>query len=500
MNYLLAHDLGTSGDKVTLFDEHGILLREITMPYSTNYYNTNWAEQNPDDWWQAVCLGTQQVIKNIDPHKIAVVSFSGHMMGCLCIDKEGLPLYPAIIWSDQRAEVEFNNLQQRIGKNKLFHITGHRGSANYPLSKLMWLKNHHPEIYENTYKVLQCKDYIVFKLTDHIFTEPTDGVSFLAMDIITRKWSEEVIDAAGVTKNKFPETIRSTDIAGVVTKSAAKATGLIQGTKVVMGGGDGVMGAIGTGTVKKCQAFMSLGSSAWVSVVADKPMFDPLRRNTNSAHVIDGLYLNEGVMQSAGNAYNWASKVMGINNWKGVDNIHQHISEMIADVPAGSNGVMFLPYLMGERCPWWDPDAKSAFIGMKMETSNAEMLRAVIEGVSYHMGYICKILRENGSILKDVTVVGGGTKNLLWRQILADCMNTYLHIPSILEGATSFGAAIVGGVGIGLYKNFEEATSRFVSIQANSSPNQEMVRFYANKIDIFAECYQQLATIFKKLN
>lgn len=500
MNYLLAHDLGTSGDKVTLFDENGTLINNVTIPYHTHYHHTNWADQNPEEWWDVVCKGTRIVIENIDPGKICAVSFSGHMMGCLCVDANGSPLYPSIIWSDQRAESEFIELQRKVGAERMYKITGHRGSANYTLPKLMWLKKHEPEIYANTHKVLQCKDYIVYKLTGRFATEPTDGVGTLAMNIVSHEWSAEMLEGAGISQNKFPESLKSIDVAGGVTKEAAQATGLREGTKVVMGGGDGIMGAIGTGTVKQGQAFMSLGSSAWVSVVSERPMFDDERRNSNSPHVIDGLYLNEGVMQSAGNSWSWARKIMGGNNWSGIDDVNHHLGEMVASVPPGSNGVMFLPYLMGERCPWWDPEAKGAFIGMKMETTTAEMLRAVMEGVAFHMGYICKMLRENGSELANVTVVGGGTKNLLWRQILADTMNVNFQVPHLLEGATSFGAAIVGGVGIGLYENFEDATSRFCSIDQVTHPDERAVEFYKQKIDLFARCYEALAPLYRELH
>ncbi len=499
MKYLLAHDLGTSGDKVTLFDENGVLVKEVTMPYPTHYFNSNWVEQNAEDWWKAVCDGTKHVTEGIDPKQICSISFSGHMSGCLCVDQEGNPLRPSMIWSDRRSEREFSELQDAVGENEIFHITGHRGAGSYTLPKLMWLKKKEPEIYEKTYKVLQCKDYIVYCLTGCFATEPTDASQTLALDIQKRKWSKKIIQAAGIALDKFPELIRSTDIAGTVTEKAAEETGLAVGTPVVIGGGDGVMGAIGTGAISKGRAFMSMGSSAWVSAVSDHPMFDAKRRNQNSPHVIDGLYLNEGVMQSAGAAFAWAKKSLGGNDWNGIEDVMGHLNQLIESSPAGANGVLFLPYLVGERCPWWDPEAKGAFLGVKMETTNADLLRAVMEGVAHNMGYIAEIIRENGVALENVIVVGGGAKSDVWKQIMADSMNVNIQMPQMLEGATSFGAAIVGGVGVGLYKDLEEAAEKFISIKTVKTPIAENVALYEEKRRIFVKAYEALYPLEKEL-
>jgi xylulokinase len=490
MNYLLAHDLGTSGDKVALFDENGRLVQECTISYPTNYFNANRAEQNPDDWWDAVCKGTKQVIENVNPARICAVSFSGHMMGCLCVDKDGTPLRPSIIWSDRRSEEAFAELRKTLGEDRIFKTTGHRGSGNYTLPKLMWVKKHEPDIYAKMHKTLQAKEYIIFKLTNRFASEPTDGVGTLAMDITSRTWSDEVLGASGIDKEKFPEVLKSTDVAGRVTRAVAGATGLAEGTPVVMGGGDGVMAGIGTGAVNPGDSFMSFGSSSWVSTVSTRPMFDDGRRNTNWPHVIDGLYLNDGVMQSAGGSYVWAKRTL-----VGAADSNSSIETMLGNTPPGANGVIFLPYLLGERCPWWNPDAKGAFLGVRMETTKADMLRAVLEGVAYHMACIAELLRGNGAPLRDVTVVGGGARGITWPQILADAIDANIHVPSLLESATSFGAAIVGGVGIGLYGDFERATKKFVSINYVYRPDPGRVELYRQKRELFLKSYDALAPL-----
>lgn len=496
MNYVLAHDLGTSGNKVTLFDENGLLVEETTIGYPTNYFNSNWAEQNPDDWWASVCKGTQRVLRDIGPHQVSAVSFSGHMMGCLCVDRKGAPLRPSIIWSDQRAQKEFRELQRALGEDRIFKLTGHRGSGNYSLPKLMWVRNNEPNIYSRTYKILHCKEYIILKLTGLFLSEPTDGVGTLAMDITSCAWSGEILQASGVARDKFPDVLRSTDIAGRVTREAAEATGLLEGTPVVMGGGDGVVAAIGTGAVDLGDSFMSFGSSAWVSTVSNSPAFDGKRRNTNWPHIVSGLYLNDGTMQSAGGSYNWARRTL---HEQAPDN-YAEMEEMIAGTPPGSNGIIFLPYLLGERCPWWNPEAKGAFLGISMETTKADLLRAVMEGVAYNMAYIADILRGAGLPLRDIVVIGGGVRRPAWRQILADAMDASIHIPALLEGATSLGAAITGGVGVGIYPDFETAAKKFVTIKDVRQPDTERVALYRQKRKLFVDCYEALEPLFPNFN
>jgi Sugar (pentulose and hexulose) kinases len=494
MNYVLAHDLGTSGNKVTLFDENGALVAEATVNYPTNYFNSNWAEQNPNDWWASVCAGTRSALQNIDPRQVSVVSFSGHMMGALCVDRKGVPLRPSIIWSDQRAQKEFLGLQRELGEEKIFRITGHRGSGNYSLPKLMWVKNNEPDIYAKTYKTLHCKEYIISKLTGRFFSEPTDGIGTLAMDITSCAWSDEILLASGVAKDKFPDVLKSVDIAGKVTREAAAATGLAEGTPVVMGGGDGVVAGIGTGAVALGDSFMSFGSSAWVSTVSTGPAFDSKRRNTNWPHIVDGLYLNDGVMQSAGGSYTWARKALSEHE---PDN-HGEMEKLLAETKPGANGILFLPYLLGERCPWWNPDAKGAFVGLTMETTKAEMLRAVLEGVAHNMAYIADVLRGNGLPLRDIVVIGGGARGTLWREILADAMDATIHIPTLLEGATSLGAAITGGVGIGIYPDFTTAAKKFITIKDIHRPNAERTAFYRERRKLFVDCYEAMEPLFSK--
>lgn len=266
-----------------------------------------------------------------------------------------------------------------------------------------------------------------------------------------------------------------------------------------MGGGDGVMASIGTGAVSLGDSFMSFGTSAWVSTVAKGPMFDPERRNTNYPHIVKGLYLNDGVMQCAGQSYAWSKQALGEEAWNVMRSADGAISELIAKSPTGANGVLFLPYLLGERCPWWNPDAKGSFLGLRMETSKADLLRAVMEGVAYNMAYITDLLRSNGSSLKEITAVGGGVRGGVWRQILADAMDAEIRIPDLLESATSFGAAITGGLGVGVFTDVKRAAESFVKIREVCHPDPERAAFYRKRRELFVQCYRAMEPYYQAL-
>ena len=307
-NYLLAHDLGTSGNKATLFHVDGTLVKSLVYLYDTKYFNACWAEQDAQVWWKAVCETTREIVKDIDPAEIASVSFSGQMMGCLCLGRDGNPLRDSIIWADQRAQAEANSIDELFDPMRFYKITGHRNSPSYGLQKLLWIKNNEPEIYSRTYKVVNAKDYIVFKLTGKIYSEYTDASGMTALDINKLCWSEEIIDKVGIDGDKLPELVNSTFSPGGVTRSAAMETGLVEGTPVVMGGGDGLCAAIGAGVIAEGQSYSYVGSSAWISIGASKPIFDPEMRTFNWVHIVPGMITPCGTMQSAGGSYSWLKK------------------------------------------------------------------------------------------------------------------------------------------------------------------------------------------------
>lgn len=502
--YILAHDLGTSGNKATLFSEDGRLIDSAVFSYDAHYFNNTWVEQDADDWWNAVCHTSRQLIESaaVNPRDIAAISFSGQMMGCLCVDKLGNPLRPSMIWADQRAQEQAAQIESHISQWDFYHIVGHRNTASYGIQKLMWVRDHEPEIYEQTYKTLNAKDYIVFRLTGQFYTEYSDGNSNGCFDLNTFSWSEEILTYAGIDPDKLPELKPSTFVAGTVTRQAALATGLAEGTPVVLGGGDGVATNVGSGSIAPGKTYCCMGTSAWITTTTEKPIFDEQMRTVTWAHIVPGLYAPNGTMQYAGGSYNWLKntvcKMESYDASLHGKSPYDYMNEEIAKSPIGANGILFLPYLLGERAPRWDPYAKGAWVGMKPENTRGDLLRSVLEGVTMNLSIVLDILRTQVDI-DELLVLGGGAKGAVWRQIMADVYNAKVLVPSLLEEAGSMGAAVTGGVGAGLFKDFT-AIDKFIDINSVHEPNPQSVEAYGPVKELFDECYFSLKDFFKKAN
>jgi xylulokinase len=498
--YILAHDLGTSGNKATLFTTEGKLVRSATVPYGTRYFNNNWAEQDPSDWWNAVCASTQSLASGIDPKEIAAICFSGQMMGCLCVDRQGRPLRPAILYSDQRAVAECDIILKRIDAGEFYRITGHRASASYSVEKLMWVKNHEPEIYAQTHRMLHAKDYMNFRLTGAMVTEYSDASGTNVMDLTARRWSEKLISITGIDAEKLPELKASTDVIGELTAEAAKAVGLVPGIPVVAGGGDGVCAGVGVGSVKPGMTYNYLGSSSWIATTTEKPIFDDAMRTFVWAHAVPGYVHPCGTMQTAGSSYAWLKNEIctlekAFASETGASP-YDLINRQIEKSPPGANGLLFLPYLLGERSPRWNPDAKGALIGLTLEHTRADVLRAVMEGVTLNLSIILEIFRTQVPI-REITVIGGGAKGEVWRKIMADVYQADILRPDYLEEATSMGAAIIGGVGCGVFPSFEVA-DRFIQIADRTKPDPARQKVYAGARRLLDESYDALAPLFPR--
>ncbi|POP31292.1 xylulokinase [Lactonifactor longoviformis] len=501
--YILAHDLGTSGNKATLFSEDGNLIGHEVYSYNTHYFNGTWVEQDADDWWRAVCCTSRQLIEStgVLPSDIAAVSFSGQMMGCLCVDSSGTPLRPSMIWADQRAQKQADQIEEHISQWDYYHIVGHRNTASYGIQKLMWIRDNEPEIYEQTYKTLNAKDYIVFRLTGKFYTEYSDGNSNGCFDLLNLQWSEELLSYAGIDIDKLPELKPSTFIAGTVTKDAAAATGLAENTPVVLGGGDGVAANVGAGSIAPGKTYSCMGTSAWITTTSEKPIFDEQMRTVTWAHIIPGLYAPNGTMQYAGGAYSWVKEC--ICRMESYDaklhggSPYDYMNQAIQDSPIGANGLIFLPYLLGERAPRWDPHAKGAWIGLKPENTRGDLLRSVLEGITMNLSIVLDVLKTQVDI-NEILVLGGGAKGEVWRDIMANVYNARILVPTLLEEAGSMGAAVTGGVGVGLFKDFS-AIDRFIHIEAVHEPVPQAAASYAPVKELFDECYYALRDTFKKM-
>jgi xylulokinase len=501
--YLLAHDLGTSGNKATLYTYDGALVASRTAAYDTRYFNGNWAEQDPHDWWRAICLSTRQLLeeaKALAP-EVAVVALSGQMMGCTPVDRHGAALRPSILYCDQRATAETRRVLAKIDLASFYRIVGHRASASYPLEKLMWVRDHEPATYARTFKTLCAKDYINCRLTGRMATDYSDASGTNAFDLNTFRWSEKIVDLAGLDGEKFPEPMESTAILGTITRQAAGETGLKEGTPVAVGGGDGSCAGVGVGCIRPGAAYNYLGSSSWVALTVKEPIVDPAMRTMNWAHCVPGYLHPSGTMQTAGASHNWLKNTLcqpeveqgartGVSPY-------QLIDEAVAGVPAGARGVLFLPYMLGERTPWWNPNARGAFLGLNLATKREDMLRAVLEGISMNLGIIVNIFRGHLPI-DAMTVIGGGARSEVWRQILADVYDCPVESLDFLEEATSMGAAVIGGVAAGVFRDFD-VIHRFVRVRCTATPDAENREVYRNLMPVFEHAYRSLVDVYEEL-
>ena len=500
-NYLIAHDIGTSGNKASLFTTDGQLLKSTVSAYPTDYFSSNCAEQDPLDWWHAVCESTKELLCGIDNKDVLAVSFSGQMMGCVCVDKQGNALRKAIIWADMRAEEEARYLQERIPMDRFYRTVGHRISSSYSLEKLMWVKNHEPDIYKNTYKMLLAKDYIIKKLTGRFLTDFSDASGTNAFDLNTFEWSEEILRAAGIDGTLFPEAVASTTIAGEITQKISGECGLAPGTKVVMGGGDGMCASVGAGSVSEGRTYNCLGSSSWICTTSKTPIYDEQYRTFNWAHIVPGMIGPCGTMQAAGASFSWLkNEVCTLETEHGINSgisPYELINEQIQQSQPGANGLLFLPYLMGERSPRWNANARGAFVGLKMEHRRADMLRSVVEGIGLNLNIILQIMKQHIPI-EEMTVIGGLAKGNVQRQILADIYGMRILRLNHLEEATSIGAAVTAGVGIGVHKSFEEV-SRYIAVDAIEEPTAGNSEVYKKMQPIFDKAYFDLVDVFEEL-
>ncbi len=500
--YILAHDLGTSGNKATLFSLEGKLIKSTVFAYPLITEQSNYAEQRAEDWWRAVCETTKELLNGIAPADVAAVSFSGQMSGCLCVDSAGEPLHNAIIWADMRADKQEKFLREQLGTYRFYQTTGQRISASYSAFKVMWLKENLPQVYERTHKIMNAKDYIIFKLTNRFVTEPSDASSTGFLDIRTFRWSDEIFEATGVDKAKFPEIHSSVDIAGKVTEAAAAQTGLLSGTPVVIGGGDCACAAVGTGVVKEGVANCSLGTSSWISIASKQPVMDERMIVFNFAHMVPGYVVPNGTMQTGGGALNWTVNTLfgGVDGYDSPSKseIYATVGREVAASPVRANNLLFLPYLIGERSPRWNSRAKGSFVGLTLSHARGDMLRAVMESVGYNLDKVLKNFAENGHDIRELVLVGGGARNVIWRQILCNIFGTPVLVPDYLEEATSMGAAIAAGVGIGAFESFD-VVDRFIRIQSEVKPDSRNEGKYAEMKALFDEAYTSLAGLFDRL-
>ena len=503
-NYILAHDLGTTGDKAVLYDRECELQASHFYGYETLYPRPNWVEQDPVEWWEAVKSSTAKLLAQtaVSPDQIAAVGFSGQMMGCLPVDREGNPLRKAIIWADQRAVKEAAGLKERVGSGEIYRTTGHRGSASYSAAKIMWIKEHEPDLFRRTNKFLQAKDFVIFKLTGKFRTDYSDASGTNLFDLEGKAWSSSILRGAGITEEKLPQPLPSTEIVGTVLPDAAEETGLDPATPVVIGGGDGSCAAVGAGVTGKGEAYNYLGSSSWIGLATEKPIYDEGRRTFNWVHLDPEKYSPCGTMQSAGGSLQWAKENLAqLESAAGelLEREPYNLIDLQAEKsPAGAKGLLFLPYLLGERAPRWNPNARGSFIGLTPRHKKGDIFRAILEGVCLNLRVILEIFQKGGARIEEMRLIGGGAKSDLWPQIMADVLGKPVLPMHYLEEATSLGAAIAAGVGVGLFPGFEEVGGR-LKVRKRLEVDPGRHELYDELFQIFEKSYCSLEQVFDQI-
>lgn len=500
-NYILAHDLGTTGNKATLYDREGSLVGSAFFGYETEYAHTSWAEQDPEDWWQAVCVSTHSLLETtgVRSHDVACIVFSGQMQGCVPVDKNARPLRKAIIWADQRSVEQERWVGERVSPEDMYRITGHRLSSSYSLTKILWLRDHQSDIYKGAHKFLNAKDAMVARLTGAYVTDPSDASGTNLYDLERGTWSEQILEAVGLNPAQLPKLRRAIDVVGQVSSEAAEEVGVAAGMPVVIGGGDGACAAAGAGVVSGGTAYNYIGSSSWIALTSKKPIYDPDYRTFTFGHVVPGMFMPTGTMQAAGASYQWtrdqlcrvevqAAKTLALSPY-------ELMNAEAANSPVGANGLIFLPYLLGERSPRWNPRARGAFIGLTIRHTREDMIRAVLEGVTMNLRVILDAFRAQGAQIEAMRLIGGGARGRFWNCMMASVYGMPVHRLAILEEATSMGAALVGGVGVGLYPDFS-MIGTMNQVAETIQPDPIAQAAYERICPVFEAAYNALVPVY----
>ena len=504
MEFLLGIDIGTSGTKTVLFEERGTVLCSKTVEYPLHQPQNGWAEQNPDDWWKATAEGIRYVLRNskVPPEAIRGIGLSGQMHGLVMLDRVGWVLCDAIIWCDQRTTEECREITELIGPKRLIEITANPALEGFTASKILWMRKHKPEIYAKCAHILLPKDYIRYRLTGQFASEVSDASGMQLMDIGNRCWSSEVLSKLGIDKALLPVLTESCEVTGKVHREAAGETGLQEGTPVAGGAGDNAAAAIGMGVVREGRAFTSLGTSGVIFAHSDKVKIDSAGRVHTFCSAVPGKWAVMSCTQAAGLSLRWLRDTcFGTESQRGErlgQSAYDRMDRMANQIPAGSERLLYLPYLMGERSPHLDSKARGVFFGLSAMHTRGHLIRAVMEGVAYSQLDCFNVLKEMGLVVDDMLICGGGAKSALWRQMLCDMYGCGIHTIESDEGP-AFGAAIIAGVSTGLYRSVEEACDAMIKKVNPQDPDLENKIKYDRLYPIYRHLYTRLKDIYPLL-
>ncbi len=504
MNYVIGVDIGTSGTKTVLFDEKGSVIASKTIEYPMYQPKNGYAEQDPSDWANAAIQTIKAVVakSGVKKEDVKGIGLSGQMHGLVMLDKDNEVIRRSIIWCDQRTANEVDEMNRKLGREKLIEITANPALTGWTAAKILWVKNNEPENYERCRHILLPKDYIRFVLTHEYATEVSDASGMQLLNVPKRDWSDEIIDGLGLDRSMLGRVYESCEVTGGLTADIAEAVGLCEGTPVVGGAGDNAAAAVGTGVVEDGKAFTTIGTSGVVFAHTSKISIDKLGRVHTCCAAVPNSWHVMGVTQGAGLSLKWfrdnfcnaekeTSEMMGVDPYYLMD-------KEAAEVPIGSNRLLYLPYLMGERTPHLDPDARGVFFGLSAMHRKRDLLRAVMEGVSYSLRDCVEVFKQMDINVSDMMACGGGGSSPLWRQMLADLYACPVKTASSKEGP-ALGVALLAAVGTGLYSSVPEACREVVKTDKIQEPIAENIKPYDDCYRLYTEIYPALKESFKKL-
>ncbi|XZE56302.1 xylulokinase [Planctomycetaceae bacterium SH139] len=501
MTHYLGIDIGTSGTKTLLIDAAGAVISEASAEYPVLTPRPGWTEQNPEDWWQATVTTVREVMQKsgLKPSSVRAIGLSGQMHGSVFLDSNDQVIRPALLWNDQRTMAECDEITQRAGgRKKLIKLVANPALTGFQAPKILWLRNNEPKAFNRLAKVLLPKDDVRRRLTGGYATEVSDASGTLLLDVVKRKWSKKLLAALDLPADLLPEVFESEDVTGTLTSEAAAELGLTTECKVVGGAGDCAAGAIGNGIVKAGLLSTSIGTSGVVFVHSDEPQYDRLGRLHTFCHAVRGKWHMMGVSLSSGGSLQWwvESVLRGIAEQHG--DAYAELTAEAAKVAAGSQGLMFLPYLTGERTPHADPLARGSFVGLGLNHDRAAMTRSVMEGIVFALRDSFEIIRAMEVPIRQVRVSGGGSKNPLFRQLQADIFGQKVSSIKVEQGP-AFGVALLAAVGDGAYPNIETACKKTIELADHTTVNRQNAKLYDRMFPVFQDLYKQLKPEFARL-
>jgi xylulokinase len=494
MNYFIGIDSSTTATKALLMDESGNVLGVASSEYSYETPQPLWSEQSPSLWWTATIESIRLVLAktNVDTASIKGIGLTGQMHGLVLLDEKSQVLRPALLWNDQRTAAQCDEIREKLGRERLIQITGNDALTGFTAPKILWVQEHEPEIWKRARHILLPKDYVRYKMTGEFAIDCADGAGTILFDLKKRNWSQEVLTALDIPFEYLPKVYEGTDITGTLLPNVAAELGLPAGIPIVGGGGDQAASAVGTGAVSAGIASLSLGTSGVVFVTTDTPAIEPKGRLHAFCHSVPGKWHFMGVMLSAAGSLRWHRDTFA----PGIG--YDQLLEPAANIQPGSDGLLFLPYLTGERTPHPDPLARGAFVGLTVRHTLPHLTRAVIEGVSFGLRDSFELIKNAGvTQIKEVRVTGGGARSPLWRQILADVLDVELTTVASEEGA-AYGAALLAAVGTGTFPDVQTACEKTIQITGRTKPSPDG-KIYNELYPIYRDLYPALSAQFNRL-